>query len=526
MDAELPDVVPALTAAGAYRGNRLGDLPVAMTGGLRPDDRRFDVVTGRRPLVEAVLAHLADAEPGVAVSRGVAVHGLLTADDSPDGCPHVVGVVTDDGERIAADLVVDAGGRRSTLPDLLVAAGGRRPEEDLADSGYVYYARHFRSADGSMPTMFGPPLHTYSSLQTATLPADHGYWSVVVVASARDRALPRAEGSRGVAATAGELPARRPVGRRRAGDGRRRDGTRHGPGQAIRRRRSADRHRRRRRRGRAGVHEPLARTRHLVGDDAARRAAGFDPRGGDGRRRRRSPWPSNSGEPPTSIRTCATRCTRASTAWRTSRPTRPVCRTNPTTVRGRSAPRCRRRRRRIPICSRAALDVGGLLARGADVVRRPEVAARLADAPAVAPVPRPRSRRRAGDHRPRPPCGGGVMNDGGGPNAVQRTMQRIASLRPVAFVFRHTFHHIDRAAVGVLGGRTVSGIVAGVPNVMLTSTGARTGRPRTVPLVGIDVRGASPSSAFAWVSAAGARQRRRRPPGDQRPRRRRPHGWR
>ena len=72
-------------------------------------------------------------------------------------------------------------------------------------------------------------------------------------------------------------------------------------------------------------------------------------------------------------------------------------------------------------------------------------------------------------------------------NAVQRTMQRIASLRPVAFVFRHTFHHIDRAAVGVLRGRTVSGIVAGVPNIMLTSTGARTGRPRTVPLVGIDV---------------------------------------
>ena len=248
MDAELPDVVPALTAAGAYRGNRLGDLPVEMTGGLRPDDRRFDVVTGRRPLVEAVLAHLADAEPGVAVSRGVAVHGLLTADDSPDGCPHVVGVVTDSGERITADLVVDAGGRRSTLPDLLEAVGGRRPEEDLADSGYVYYVWHFRSADGSMPTMFGPPLHTYASLQTATLPADHGYWSVVVVASARDRALRVLKDPEIWQRLLASYPLVARVGRRRAGDGCRRDGSRHGPGQALRRRRSADRHRRRRRR--------------------------------------------------------------------------------------------------------------------------------------------------------------------------------------------------------------------------------------------------------------------------------------
>ena len=42
-----------------------------------------------------------------------------------------------------------------------------------------------------------------------------------------------------------------------------------------------------------------------------------------------------------------------------------------------------------PDLLRAALDVGGLLTRGADVVRRPEVAARLADAPAVAPFPGP-----------------------------------------------------------------------------------------------------------------------------------------
>ena len=72
-------------------------------------------------------------------------------------------------------------------------------------------------------------------------------------------------------------------------------------------------------------------------------------------------------------------------------------------------------------------------------------------------------------------------------NVVQRTMQRVASMRPVAFVFRHTFHRIDRALYRLLGRHTVSGFVAGVPNVMLTTTGARTGRKRTVPLVGVPI---------------------------------------
>jgi deazaflavin-dependent oxidoreductase (nitroreductase family) len=75
------------------------------------------------------------------------------------------------------------------------------------------------------------------------------------------------------------------------------------------------------------------------------------------------------------------------------------------------------------------------------------------------------------------------------PNHVQRMMQHIASLRPVAAVFRHTFHHIDRWGLGILRGRTLSSVIAGVPNIMLTTTGAKTGKLRTVPLVGVPVEG-------------------------------------
>jgi flavin-dependent dehydrogenase len=102
--------------------------------------------------------------------------------------PRVVGVVTEDGQAIAADLVVDAGGRRSPLPRWLAEHGVTVPEH-LEDCGFVYYGRHFRSQDGSVPPAFGGLLHGYDSVSTLTLPADNGTWGVGVIATARDAEL-------------------------------------------------------------------------------------------------------------------------------------------------------------------------------------------------------------------------------------------------------------------------------------------------------------------------------------------------
>jgi 2-polyprenyl-6-methoxyphenol hydroxylase-like FAD-dependent oxidoreductase len=187
MELELPEVIPALEAAGALRHNRVTALPEAVNGGVWPGDDRFDMVTGRRPLVEAAIAALAAREPGIEIRRGVAVHGLIADTGAP--VPHVHGLVTDRGEPIHADLVVDAGGRRSALPDWLAAIGARRPFERRADGGFVYYARHFRNPDGSMPQMLAPPLQHYRTVSIATLPADSGWWSVVLFARADDWAL-------------------------------------------------------------------------------------------------------------------------------------------------------------------------------------------------------------------------------------------------------------------------------------------------------------------------------------------------
>jgi 2-polyprenyl-6-methoxyphenol hydroxylase-like FAD-dependent oxidoreductase len=187
--AELPAVIDALDAVGAYHVSLIANIPAELTGGERPGDEDFDMATARRPVAEAAIAAVAAAMPAVTIRRGTAVRGLVTGSPSTPGVPHVVGVVTEAGEELRADLVVDAGGRRSSLPQLLTAAGARSVDEELDDCGFIYYSRHFRSEDGSYPPAIGPLLQHYDSVSVLTLPADRGTWGVGLVASARDAGL-------------------------------------------------------------------------------------------------------------------------------------------------------------------------------------------------------------------------------------------------------------------------------------------------------------------------------------------------
>ena len=189
LETDLPAVAAALDADGALRLNPIHGMPVEMSGGRRDDDARFTALTARRPVVEAAVGRVTAGTPGVEVVRGVGVTGLLTGDEQIDGVPHVVGVVTDTGDELRADLVVDAGGRRSALPRLLADVGARPPLEERDDCGFVYYGRHFRSADGSVPPAFGPLLMHQDSISILTLPADNGTWGVGLVASANDAAM-------------------------------------------------------------------------------------------------------------------------------------------------------------------------------------------------------------------------------------------------------------------------------------------------------------------------------------------------
>lgn len=189
IQAELPELADSLIAAGALQFNIVDNIPDEMKGGTRPGDDRFDLISGRRSFVESVTARLADNTPGVTVRRGAAVERVVTGPSAREGILNVIGVELERGEPISADLVVDASGRRSPLPRWIDDAGGSPVPEELDDCGFVYYGRHFRSSDGSLPAMFGPLKQDYGSISVLTLPADNGTWSVTIIASAKDSSL-------------------------------------------------------------------------------------------------------------------------------------------------------------------------------------------------------------------------------------------------------------------------------------------------------------------------------------------------
>ena len=163
---------------------RSGVLPVRGIGA-------FECISGRRCVVEAAVASIAGRTPHLEIRRGAAAAGLVTGPSAHDGVPHVTGVRLGTGEEITADLVVDMTGRRSPLPRWLEAIGARPPRDELDDCGFIYYARHFRSAGGGIPPALGGFLMHLGTISSLTLPGDNGTWSVTLVTSAKDKALRR-----------------------------------------------------------------------------------------------------------------------------------------------------------------------------------------------------------------------------------------------------------------------------------------------------------------------------------------------
>jgi deazaflavin-dependent oxidoreductase (nitroreductase family) len=70
------------------------------------------------------------------------------------------------------------------------------------------------------------------------------------------------------------------------------------------------------------------------------------------------------------------------------------------------------------------------------------------------------------------------------PNVVQRGMQAFGATRPGAWMFSRILPPMDRALHKVTKGRTSFPMVlAGLPVLMVTTTGRRSGAPRTTPLI-------------------------------------------
>ena len=70
-------------------------------------------------------------------------------------------------------------------------------------------------------------------------------------------------------------------------------------------------------------------------------------------------------------------------------------------------------------------------------------------------------------------------------NAIQKVLRRIAASGPGSWVFARVLHRIDRPVYRLTRGRyTFAALLSGLPVVMLTTTGARSGIRRTSPVLG------------------------------------------
>lgn len=189
--AEAPEVLDLLAAAGV-REARLADPAVrpATIEGFVPmaDDDRLVVLNARRATFEWALRRAAMAHPDVELRVGVAAAGVEL--DATGARARVLGVRTAGGDRSAdlvpADVVVDAGGKRSSLHAV--------PAVRDVPCGIAYLTRFYRlrGRPGAEPTALnrgfthGASFDRYSCL---VFPADAGAFSVTFGILPEDRDL-------------------------------------------------------------------------------------------------------------------------------------------------------------------------------------------------------------------------------------------------------------------------------------------------------------------------------------------------
>lgn len=73
----------------------------------------------------------------------------------------------------------------------------------------------------------------------------------------------------------------------------------------------------------------------------------------------------------------------------------------------------------------------------------------------------------------------------GRPNAFQKLMHQFFMLRPVTAFFAPRAHRVDKTILKLTKGKYTISEVLGWPIIQLTTIGAKTNQPRTMPLIGM-----------------------------------------
>jgi deazaflavin-dependent oxidoreductase (nitroreductase family) len=87
-------------------------------------------------------------------------------------------------------------------------------------------------------------------------------------------------------------------------------------------------------------------------------------------------------------------------------------------------------------------------------------------------------------------------------NPLQRALRRFAASGPGSLLFARVLQRIDQPVHRLTRGRhTFSSIVSGLPVVILTTTGAKSGLPRSVPVLGLPTAEGIAVVASNWGGA-------------------------
>jgi 2-polyprenyl-6-methoxyphenol hydroxylase-like FAD-dependent oxidoreductase len=144
-------------------------------------DRDLAILTSRRTTLELIMRRYVERQPNVTIRSETFVKALKIA---PGSIPVVTGVVAEDAagtHEIAADIVVDAGGRLSPAFDQLLESGVRVPEESET-CGILYFTRHYRLNPGQAEPERSKesPTGDLEYLKFGVFPADNGCFSITI----------------------------------------------------------------------------------------------------------------------------------------------------------------------------------------------------------------------------------------------------------------------------------------------------------------------------------------------------------
>lgn len=192
IESHYPDLLAALLAAGARRVSFVDMLPPALRESYVPEpgDEKLWVLSCRRATIERVIYRHVAGLPDVEMRPGAVVKEILV---EPGDVPEIAGVCLADGQRLLADVTVDATGRTSRFPHLLQGQGVQVPEEK-EDAEIVYYTRYYRLKPGaSEPGREGGSANgDLGYMKYGTFPGDNGHFAIIICLPVAEQVLRKA----------------------------------------------------------------------------------------------------------------------------------------------------------------------------------------------------------------------------------------------------------------------------------------------------------------------------------------------